>query len=176
MWLRQAVARTLVGVPTLLALMDNTFYAAQVEGQSMQPLLNPSLEQRCNDVVLLSRLQKRSFAYSRGDVVVLTSPRDPRTSMIKRIIALPGDTVRPQPRFPGERLVLIPDGHVWVEGDHAGCSLDSNVHGPVPLGLVTAKAVAVIWPPSRWQAISSSFPAARVLLHLSSIFADEDDD
>ena len=52
--------------------------------------------------------------------------------IVKRIIAMEGDEVRtrkPYP-FPTE---IVPQGHVWVEGEHPEerMSLDSNTYGPV---------------------------------------------
>lgn len=179
MWsgVRQWVVKALLGVPAAAFILDTTFYAAMVDGESMQPLLNPSdgRKQR-NDIVLLSRWSARNFSYDRGDVVVLTSPRDPKSMMIKRIIGLSGDTIRPQTRYPDERLVLVPGGHCWLEGDHAACSYDSNVYGPVPLGLIAAKAIAVIWPLARCQWIRSQYPTDRVIGVLHSIHDDDDDD
>ena len=35
----------------------------------------------------------------------------------------------------------IPRGHCWVEGDNRDNTVDSNQFGPVPLALITAKAV-----------------------------------
>lgn len=99
MWssVKQILSKGVLGIPAAVVLLDNTFYAAIVQGESMQPLLNPE-DDTGQDVVLLSRLQRRSFTYQRGDVVVITSPRDPTSMMIKRIIGLPGDTIKPQHR------------------------------------------------------------------------------
>lgn len=58
-------------------------------------------------------------------------------------------------------IVRVPEGHCWVEGDHTGHSMDSNNFGPVSLGLITAKASYIVWPPSRWQCIKSSVPQSR---------------
>lgn len=59
------------------------------------------------------------------------------------------------------QYVHIPEGYCWVEGDHTGNSLDSNTFGPVSLGLITAKATLVVWPPARWQRLSNHIPDDR---------------
>lgn len=58
--------------------------------------------------------------------------------------------------------MTVPEGHCWIEGDHTGNSLDSNHFGPVSLGLVTAKATYILWPPSRFQKLDSNLPKARL--------------
>jgi hypothetical protein len=45
----------------------------------------------------------------------------------------------------GECLV-VPKGHVWLEGDNSLCSLDSRDYGPVPMALVNGKVVCRLIP------------------------------
>ncbi|KAH9512383.1 hypothetical protein Btru_039365, partial [Bulinus truncatus] len=80
--------------------------------------------------------------------VQFRSPKDPSQWLIKRVVALEGDQVKADSCF--EEVVDVPKGHCWVEGDNRRCSMDSNNFGPVSMGLITAKATHVIWPPSRW--------------------------
>lgn len=42
--------------------------------------------------------------------------------------------------------VIVPRGHVWIEGDNAANSADSRYYGPVPLGLINSRAICRIWP------------------------------
>lgn len=44
-------------------------------------------------------------------------------------------------------LLVIPDGHIWVEGDNSLNSADSRDYGPVPAILVLGKVWMKIWPP-----------------------------
>lgn len=39
--------------------------------------------------------------------------------------------------------------------------MDSNVFGAVPVGLVTARAQCVLWPPRRWRALDAQLPPDR---------------
>ena len=40
----------------------------------------------------------------------------------------------------------MPEGHCWMLGDNLPESRDSRTYGPVPLGLITGKGVARVWP------------------------------
>lgn len=44
-------------------------------------------------------------------------------------------------------LTVVPDGHIWVEGDNSLNSADSRNYGPVPSSLVIGKVWMRVWPP-----------------------------
>jgi signal peptidase I len=103
-------------------------------------------------------------------------PDDSSDHLIKRLIGLPGDRVRcctadgritvndvplaERYLFPGNKPsetefdITVPPGRIWVMGDHREASADSRAHdagtggrsGSVPIGLVTGKAFALVWP------------------------------
>ncbi|KAF2127713.1 LexA/Signal peptidase, partial [Dothidotthia symphoricarpi CBS 119687] len=106
----------------------------------------------------------------RGDVVTFWKPHNPEQVGIKRVVALQGDTVYPKRGYAleeqGKRLqggmdglpdedrdsvawgreqgkIVVPYGHVWVEGDNWRRSFDSRDFGPVSRGVVEGRAVAV---------------------------------
>ncbi|KAL7862913.1 hypothetical protein SRHO_G00118970 [Serrasalmus rhombeus] len=121
------------------------------------------------------------FTASDGDgAVELTelfalSPKNPKQKIIKRVIALEGDFIKTLGYK--NRYVRVPDGHLWIEGDHHGHSFDSNTFGPVSLGLLHGRASHIIWPPNRWQKIKPSVPPdRRPLLSWGGSTEDEDDD
>lgn len=65
--------------------------------------------------------------------------------------------------------IKIPKGHCWVEGDNHCKSLDSNIFGPVAVGLITGQAKYVIWPPKRWKFLANELPFDRKLNELSML-------
>lgn len=152
------VKSLLLSIPVGVTFFDCVGYVARVEGISMQPALNPD-GSSATDYVFLSRWAVRNMDVERGDVISLISPKDPNQKIIKRVVGLQGDVISTL----GYKLqyVRVPEGHCWVEGDHTGNSLDSNSFGPVSLGLVTARATQIVWPPSRWQTLHSQVPKTR---------------
>ncbi|KAL7568525.1 hypothetical protein ACA910_002641 [Epithemia clementina (nom. ined.)] len=78
-----------------------------------------------------------------GDVVVLQHPNRKGT-ICKRVLGLPGDTVLRPSRRGG--LLVIPDGHLWVEGDNPSNSSDSRTYGPVPMALLRGRVLFRVWP------------------------------
>jgi hypothetical protein len=72
-----------------------------------------------------------SKAPQRGEVIILRSPVKKNEIVIKRVIALEGDTV--QPRDASLPPVIVPKGYFWIEGDNTNTSNDSNAYGPVRL-------------------------------------------
>ncbi|KAI0939734.1 hypothetical protein AcW1_004664 [Taiwanofungus camphoratus] len=124
---------TLMWLPTAMIFTENFFIVRSIKGRSMQPTLNPD-SSSWRDIVIFDKFAVRVLhQYERGDVVALQSPTDSKL-VVKRIIALEGDTVRTLPPYP-DAEIRVPPGHVWVEGDEAFRTEDSNTFGPVCLEL-----------------------------------------
>lgn len=141
------------------------YSAYQVTGRSMQPTLNPNSYKVVNrkpalrdgdtlDWVLTSRVD--GTCVSKGDVVTIHNPIVPTDRDIKRVIATENELVKTKSYK--NRLVVVPKGYIWVEGDNQSCSRDSNYYGPLPASLVFGKAVAIVYPPWRWQWLKSEVP------------------
>ena len=127
-----------------------------VRGASMQPTLNPSYEEvdvanerhaplaLHQDRVFVRRINESHLTLGLGDVVTCVDPHDRRQVLIKRVVGLPGDVV--ETRRYSQRFCHVPEGHCWIEGDNQADSVDSNDFGPVPMGLLKGKALAVVRP------------------------------
>ncbi|KAH7861422.1 hypothetical protein Vadar_025956 [Vaccinium darrowii] len=116
-----------------------------VHGPSMLPTLNLT-----GDVVLAEHVSTRLGKVGLGDVVLVRSPENPNKSVTKRIVGMEGDTVTfyADP-INGHRskTLVVPKGHVWIQGDNVYASKDSRQFGPVPYGLIQGKVCCRIWPP-----------------------------
>ncbi|KIY46628.1 LexA/Signal peptidase [Fistulina hepatica ATCC 64428] len=126
--------------------VSELYSVKQVAGRSMQPTLNPDDSELSQDVGLFNRWAVHlPDGLSRGDIILLKHPNYPGCILIKRIIALPDDTVETLEPYPVPK-VRLPPAHVWVEGDEPWQSDDSNHYGPVSIGLIDAKLVCLLWP------------------------------
>jgi signal peptidase I len=136
------------------------YQPVRVEGTSMQPEL---LDQ---DRLFIDKLFFHFEKITRGDVVVFHYPRDPEKSYIKRVVALPGDSlfidhgrvwVNGEPldeayvphRYRDTRSMpemIVPADEYFVMGDHRSISSDSRDFGPVDRDLIYGKATFIYWP------------------------------
>lgn len=125
------------------------------------------------DIVEPERTPVESLGRLVGEIVGLAPPRD--TDFIKRVIGVGGDRVvccdvdgritvngvplderpylyRNNPPSKQSFDVLVPEGTLWVMGDHRSASADSRAHmgdpggGFVPVDKVIGRAFAVVWP------------------------------
>lgn len=135
-------------VPVLYIFTEHISYFGIVDGISMKPTFNPEYSPTKDRVLLWKYNVKSLNSLKINDVVFLKSPINPDQIYTKRIKGLASDLIIP--RYPDTRSkVLIPLNHIWVEGDNIH-SIDSNTYGPISTGMVVAKAVWILWPPSRF--------------------------
>jgi len=104
-----------------------------LEETSMEPTL------KAKQIVLSSSLFS---SLSRGDIVIVKSPQNPKQRVCKRIIALPGDTIS----YNQNADLVIRNGHFWLEGDCKRTSVDSRHYGEVPIGLLEGKVILSLLP------------------------------
>jgi signal peptidase I len=148
----------------------------RVDGPSMQPGLYTG------QYILVDKAEYYLHPPQRGDVVVFTAPVSPPQDFVKRIIAVPGDSVFITPDavvVDGTRLnepyVLEQDANVpeigdgcidllqvhlgsdqyLVLGDNRGNSEDSRCFGLIDRQRIVGKAALVYWPLSDLRAIKT---------------------
>lgn len=135
-----------------------------VEGYSMRPTLDDG------EYILVNKMSFRSTLPEYGDVVVFHFPISPDQDFIKRVIALPGDTVdirdgqvRVNDQLLEEPYIAaaphyvgtwqVPDENIFVLGDNRNNSSDSHSWGAVPMKNVIGKAIFIYWPPPAWKTL-----------------------
>ncbi len=136
------------------------YQPVRVEGTSMMPGLQDQ------ERLFINKFQYHFEPIHRDDVVVFHFPLDPAKSYIKRVIAIPGDTLRiddgqvyvngralKEPyvpmRFRDDRSypeTVLSRNEYFVMGDHRLISSDSRDFGPVSRNLIYGKATFVYWP------------------------------
>ncbi|KAF1992397.1 LexA/Signal peptidase, partial [Aulographum hederae CBS 113979] len=134
---------------TVLLINDKFLEVCTVRGKSMAPTLSPHYNERGEkDRFLISKFLP-DVGLERGDVVAFWKPHNPEELGVKRVIALPGDTVEVAREEYPYRKVVVPFGHVWVEGDNWRESYDSNYYGPISQALIVGKGSYIMWPLDR---------------------------
>lgn len=149
-----------------LALRLFVFEPIRVDGPSMEPtLLN-------DEQMFVEKCSLWFCAPERGDIVIVYYPGY-TIPAVKRVIALPGETVSVQDGavyINGEKLdesaywddyildgiwpFTVPEGSIFVMGDNRNRSKDSRnllEVGPIPYYRIVGRALAVIWPFSLYR-------------------------
>lgn len=140
-----------------------------VKGASMEPNFMDK------EYLIIDEISYRFHEAQRGDIVVFRYPNDPRQFFIKRVIGLPGETIKidagkvwiidaqhPNGRILdehtylasnvatlGEKTFTLDKDQYFVLGDNRGASLDSRIFGPVSESLVVGRVWIRGWPPER---------------------------
>src|SRR5689334_2613603 len=79
--------KSLAAFASALVIVVLVYQPVRIEGNSMAPLLSD------HELIFINRLVYHFEPAQRGDVVVFWYPEDRTKSFIKRIVALPGETV-----------------------------------------------------------------------------------
>jgi signal peptidase I len=150
----------LLALGILLFVVAFLVQPVRVEGTSMEPELADQ------ERVFINKFSYRVFEIERGDVVVFSFPGDVQKSFIKRVIALPGETLAivgghvyindallDEPYIPKEFQstddlgpIVVPPDHFFVMGDHRSVSNDSRHWGPLHRRYIYGKAMLKYWP------------------------------
>ena len=156
-------------VAVALAFCIRTFLVEpyMVEGSSMYPTL------KNHERLIVDKLSYFVTNPKRGEIVVFRFPKDESRDFIKRVIAVPGDTIEIKDgnvfvngELQNEDYILskcrgdypkstIPEGHIFVMGDNRNNSEDSRFPdvGFVPFDLIKGKAMLVFWPLDAWKTL-----------------------
>ena len=172
-FLREILVISITGVVIFIGL-QTTVQSFIVIGSSMEPSFQNG--QR----LLVNKTVYKFHEPERGDVIVFHLPDNQKVDYIKRIIALPGDTVeiktgtvyiykngevfpldehtytKDQPSYTLQQY-KIPENSYFVLGDNRNNSNDSHNDWVVPRQKIIGKAWLTIWPPNDWG-LAANYP------------------
>ena len=168
-----------VVVISLAVILPVRYYLIQpfyVKGASMEPNFHDG------QYLIIDEISYRFKEPERGQVIVFRYPRDPQEYFIKRVIALPGETVQvidgkvqiinaahPEGFYLDESYispgvltenegfgqVVVGSDQYFVLGDNRSASKDSRYFGPVDKTFVIGKILFRGWPFSQMALFTS---------------------
>ncbi len=174
------LVETLVLTLVIFLVIQN--FVAQpfrVQMSSMENTFQP------DQYVLIDRISHLWSPYQRGQVIVFRPPKSASEQgdpFIKRVIGVGGDTVdihdgqvfvngkaldepylyrndtgetEPTEANGGLSHWVVPDGHLFVMGDHRQVSVDSRMFGFVPVSSVIGRAILRYWPLSAFEVVQT---------------------
>ena len=149
----------------------------QVKGASMEPTF------QSGDYIFTSKITYKFRPIKRGDVIVFKSPKNPDIDYIKRIIALPGDTLlvdngivyvnnnQVNENYISEQTnlwnggyikegvsVTIPEEDIFVMGDNRPRSSDSREFGPISIDSIIGNVIYRYFPSTKMGIIKNPLP------------------
>jgi signal peptidase I len=172
-FLRELLIIVVTGALIFLGL-QLTVQSFIVIGSSMEPSFQDG--QR----LLVSKTAYKFHEPERGDVIVFHLPNGQKVDYIKRIIALPGETVEIKkgtvyiyqndealpldedsyiddpPDYTFQRY-KVPGNSYFVLGDNRNNSNDSHNDWVVPREKIIGKAWLLVWPPNDWG-LAANYP------------------
>lgn len=154
--------RTAVICVVIIALFKTVLMLCVIPSESMRDTL------QVGDILIGTRLDAKSI--SRYDIMVFIPPDNPNTYYIKRVIGMPGETIRVKNgsvyangkklkdgfvrgvmNTSGDGTYKVPKGHYFMMGDNRNNSEDSRfwTHKYVPLKNFVCHSQFIIYPFSR---------------------------
>jgi len=162
--LRDMLAPVLVAL-AITAIFHTVIASFKVYGSSMYPSILPG------QYIMVSKASYFFGQPQRGEVIVFHSPRDLKTDLIKRVIAVPNDTIEIKkgtvfvndialvepyisepPKYDIYSQEII-DSNFFVLGDNRNNSSDSHGGWTVPRQYIVGKAWVTYWPPKEWKTV-----------------------
>jgi signal peptidase I len=156
----------IVGAAFAIAMLVQTFMfrITGILQQSMLPTIDPG------DRIIVNCLTYKFREPRPGEIIVVHDPADDKKDIIKRVIALSGDTIEvvdgvlyvngvvvDEPYVvnkdvvKGQARMTVPESYIYVMGDNRPVSGDSRDFGPVAEDQIIGKVVCVMWPIGHWK-------------------------
>lgn len=169
-----------VAVVAAVIIIIRSFVALphRVEGHSMEPNFHDG------DMIITYMLSTRFSDPVRGEVIILKNPRNENEDFIKRVIGMPGETLRisqgkvyinnqllNEPYLPNGTItrggsviqedvdLIVPIDSIVAMGDNRGGSLDSRELGPIKKTGIIGQAFLRYWPINKTTLIKIETPS-----------------
>lgn len=164
-FLKEIVKFTIIALAIIIPVRTYIAQPFIVNGASMDPTFETG------QYLIVDQLSYHFKEPKRQDVIIMRYPRDPSTYFIKRIIGLPGETVRfkggiatiinaenpkgmilEEPYIAAEHRssdsfsITLSDTEYFVMGDNRAQSSDSRIWGPLERKLIVGKPLVRLVP------------------------------
>lgn len=166
-------AETIIAAVFIFVALQATTQSREIDGRSMQPTFEHGQRVLVNSFVYtrtsVSLMGHEGYLFhgpQRGDIIIFDPPTDSDQNFVKRVIAVPGDTVdiRNGSVYVNEKLsdyvdavtspgnhfnfpvIEVPDDEYFVLGDNRGASDDSRSFGYVHSDDIVGRAWFLYWP------------------------------
>jgi signal peptidase I len=168
-----------IGITILIAVA--VFVCLRLTVQSYTVVMSsmePNFQQ--GECIMVNKVSYHSTGPQRGEVIVFHPPVESQFPYIKRVIGLPGDTVKikdgtvsingtpinepyilqePPQNNTDYGPTVLSDDEYFVLGDNRNNSSDSRSWGPIKRNDIIGKAWFIYWPPSKWRVVKHySYP------------------
>ncbi|MBC7459822.1 MAG: signal peptidase I [Thermoleophilia bacterium] len=183
-------SRTFLGIVLVVAAVNLAAFGVQrlfwvpvaIPSSSMEPTVD------AGDRIFVRRThqsqQQLARSVERGDVIVLRAPEEGHPLVVKRVVALPGESIQAK-----DGIIAIDDQQVldetylanritdagtagadsvdinrteltgtelYVMGDNRAHSIDSRSYGPIQLADVVGTISLRFWPPGRFGTVTGT--------------------
>jgi signal peptidase I len=161
--LLRSIIEIFVLTAIIFLIVNTAIGRFQIQGPSMQPNLQEG------ERVIVDKISYSLLPPQRGDIIVFDGHGS--VDLIKRIIALPGETIEIQggqvfingavldepylehPTSSDVQAQQVATDHYFVMGDNRGNSQDSRTFGPIPTKEIVGRAWIIYWPPTNWSIV-----------------------
>jgi len=158
----EIVKTVIISLAIILPIRYFIIQPFMVEGASMQPNFHN------RDYLIVNEISYRFIEPKRGEVIVLKNPDNPKQFFIKRIIGLPGESLKiedgdiyiknvgasdfvkinefdylpnKQKTFGSLDAINLENDEYFVMGDNRGNSKDSRIFGPLKRDLIIGRVL-----------------------------------
>lgn len=176
---RPSILRSVINFVIFLAIVAGLSVLLRTFVFESYEIPSGSMEQTIlvGDMVFSEKVSYHFHDPQPGDIVTFHDPEVPGRTLIKRCIAVGGQTVEVDdsgvlridgvaqsepytsglPSYPLPSTITypytVPQGSIWVMGDNRTNSQDSRFFGAIPISSITGRAALIYWPLNQFKVL-----------------------